>query len=122
MTSVVDTVSRLDGQVTLDIFTPNSMPGFEKKPWSNIHKVVPQSELPDLLEQYDVLLMLSSFEPEWREIAETSLGSKLADYLACGRPILFYGPGYAENIGYARRNGLGLIVDSEAPGCLAEGL
>ena len=122
ITTVIDAISKLDGQVTLDIFTPNFLPSYEKNPWCKIHNVVPQSELPGLLAQYDVTLMLSSFEPKWRRIAETSLGSKLADYLACGRPILFFGPSYAENIKYACQNGLGLIVDFEVPGNLTEGL
>jgi glycosyltransferase involved in cell wall biosynthesis len=122
MTIVMDVVSKLGGQVTLDIFTPDPLPNGKEHSWCTIHDVVPQSELPTLLAQYDLLLMLSSFEAKWRDIAETSLGSKLADYLACGRPILFYGPTYAENVGYARRHELGIVVDSEAPEPLAEAL
>jgi glycosyltransferase involved in cell wall biosynthesis len=123
--AVMDAVSALAGRVTLDLFTPN--PGgrahlLSDHRWCAIHDTVPNTQLPDVLRGFDALLMPSSFRPEWRSLAETSLGSKIADYLASACPILFYGPAYAENIAYARRHQLGLIVDSERRADLCDAL
>ena len=74
------------------------------------------------LQEYDALLLISSFEPRHRAIAETSLASKMADYLAAGRAILAYGPDYAENIRYVRSHEVGHAVISDDPGALCENL
>lgn len=111
----------LAGQATLDIYSHEELPHeFRSVPdaaWRHFPAVA-ASELGGRLQEYDVLLMLSSFKPEHRALAETSLASKTADYLAAGRCILVYGPTYAENVRYAQRYGFGEVVTSAEPGGL----
>lgn len=84
--------------------------------------LLPPDMLVEKLRGYDVLLLLSSFEPEWRTVAETAQAGKMADYLAAGRCILAYGPEYAENVRYLMRHGTGEVVTSSKPGALREAI
>jgi glycosyltransferase involved in cell wall biosynthesis len=112
---VLNELSGLDPQIELDIYsherlldeytTAGHFPYRQRPP-------VPASKLVERLRQYDVLLLLSSFKLDNRPIAETSLASKIADYLVTGRCILAFGPGYAENVRYARRYGFAEVVTS----------
>ena len=98
----------LDGQIELDLYTHDELPpglaGNGRLPYHR-RPVLSSAELIRQLWEYDVLLLLSSFRPEHRPIAETSLASKIAEYLASGRCILVFGPPYAENVRYAQRHG-----------------
>jgi hypothetical protein len=116
----VDTLStvlkELKGlEVELDIFSHEKLPPeFCSGDHLTYHHRMPiaGNEVLERLRQYDVLLLLSSFRPEHRSIAETSLASKIADYLLAGRCILAFGPAYAENIRYAQRYGFAEVVTS----------
>jgi hypothetical protein len=107
--------------VSLDIYSHEALPPElspeEGDSWRHFAPVT-ADRLGPLLREYDVLLLLSSFKPEHRALAETSLASKTADYLAAGRCILVYGPEYAENVGYARRHNFGEVVTSASAGAL----
>lgn len=121
MVSVLRELEGLKGRVSLDIYSHEKLPpGFAAgadRTWTQLLPV-PAAELGPTLQQYDVLLMLSSFQPEHRAIAESSLASKWADYLAAGRAILCYGPAYAENVRYAQRYNFAEFVTSEITGAL----
>ena len=102
-------------EIELDIFSHEKLPAeFSSCGHLSYHHRTPvaANELLQRLRQYDVLLLLSSFRPEHRSIAETSLASKIADYLLAGRCILAFGPDYAENIRYALRYGFGEVATS----------
>src|SRR5262249_1031600 len=63
---------------------------------------VPQSDLPKVLSTADILFLPYSFSPIARSAVETAFPSKIADYLASGKPILVFGPGYSSLVRYAR--------------------
>jgi hypothetical protein len=117
---LLEEVKGLHQQVSLDIYSHEALPA--EFPTADVpvrqFPPVPSEQMRERLDDYDVLLMLSSFKPEHRAIAETSLASKWADYLASGRCILVYGPEYAENIGYAQRYDFAEVVTSGEPGGL----
>jgi hypothetical protein len=101
--------------IELDIFSHEKVPAdFSNGNYLAYHHQTPvaSNELVQQLRHYDVLLLLSSFKPEHRRLAETSLGSKIADYLLAGRGILAFGPDYAENIRYAQRYSFAEVVTS----------
>lgn len=125
-----DTVSKvlrelegLGDRVALDIYSPDKLPAeWQHKTdvaWRHLPPV-PPTEVGKLLQSYDVLLLLSSFQPRWREVAETAQAGKMADYLAAGRCVLAYGPEYAENVRYLERHGIGEVVASSEPGALRD--
>ncbi len=123
MSLVLAEFRELNSEVVFDIYSHDKIPsGFQSvtdAPWRQFAPI-PSSELVGRLREYDVLLLLSSFNPEHRAIAETSLASKTTDYLAAGRCILAYGPEYSENVGYAKRHGFGEVATSPTPGALKE--
>ena len=123
MAHVLNEVRGLEGKVEIDIYSHEGLPGVTADnaagPWRRVEPVA-SGDMVETLRKYDVLLMLSSFRPEHRTIAETSLASKFADYLAAGRCILAYGPDYAENVRYTERHGLGVTVTCDSPGSLRQ--
>jgi hypothetical protein len=123
MSKVLRDLAGLGDEVELDIYSPDKLPPEWRSrtdvPWRHLAPI-PAGELVERLQQYDVLLLLSSFEPGWRAVAETAQAGKMADYLAAGRCILAYGPEYAENVRYLKRNEIGEAVTSPEPGALRE--
>jgi glycosyltransferase involved in cell wall biosynthesis len=125
MLTVLSELGRLKRRVLLDIYSfeePSSELAAANNGNCRYLPPVAAGDLVATLRKYDALLMLSSFRSEHRAIAETSLASKWADYLAAGRPIVVFGPAYAENVGYSLRHQFAEVVTSEDPGKLAAGL
>ena len=48
--------------------------------------------------------------------------TKTADYMACGRPILVFGPEYSSLVRYAREYGFAEIVTEPSDDALAKGI
>ena len=67
------------------------------------------SQLPEILAGAKVLFLPESFN-EPRRAIEYSISSKAHFYMMSGRPILVYGPVYSGTIGYALREGWGLVI------------
>ncbi len=88
-------------------------PGIINRGW------MPQSELPRILSSADILFLPYSFSPIARKAVETAFPSKIADYLAAGRPILVFGPKYSSLVRYAREQSFAEIVDEFSPTALA---
>jgi glycosyltransferase involved in cell wall biosynthesis len=125
ISKVLRELAGLGEEVELDIYSPDELPPEWRTrtdvPWRHL-RPIPAGELIERLQQYDLLLLLSSFEPEWRMVAETAQAGKMADYLAAGRCVLAFGPPYAENVRYLERYGIGEAVTSQAPGALREAI
>jgi glycosyltransferase involved in cell wall biosynthesis len=83
---------------------------------------VPSVEMPSVLSAADVLFLPLSFTPDQRHVVETSLPTKLAEYLASGTPILVHAPPYASVAKYCREHRFGLIVDTPDPVRLGQAL
>jgi len=88
-------------------------PGIVNRGW------VPQSELPRILSSADILFLPYSFSQIAQKAVETAFPSKIADYLAAGRPILVFGPKYSSLVRYAREQSFAEIVDEFSPTALA---
>jgi glycosyltransferase involved in cell wall biosynthesis len=88
-------------------------PGIVSRGW------VPQSELARVLSSADILFLPYSFSQVARKSVETAFPSKIADYLAAGRPILVFGPKYSSLVRYAREQSFAEIVDEFSPTALA---
>lgn len=123
MSAALSELQGLGDRIELDIYSPDKLPPeWQSKtdiPWRHLPPI-PADEFIERLQEYDVLLLLSSFDPEWRVVAETAQAGKMADYLAAGRCILAYGPEYADNVRYLNKYGIGETVTSQEPGMLSE--
>jgi glycosyltransferase involved in cell wall biosynthesis len=81
-----------------------------------------QQQLPAVLRQADVLYLPYSFDDDQLRIVQTSFPSKLADYLAAGRPVLICAPPESGVVPYAREGGFAELVDLPNKDLLAAAL
>jgi glycosyltransferase involved in cell wall biosynthesis len=121
MRSVLEELRGLSDKMVLDVYTSDPLPADDLDDLPLRHlPVVRPAQLVETLQGYDVLLLLSSFERDWRATAETAQAGKMAEYLASGRCVLAYGPSYADNVRYLERHGIGETVTSPSPGALRQ--
>ena len=73
---------------------------------------IPYEQLNQHLQKADLLLVASSFLPEYAHITRTSVQTKLTDYMASGRPILSCGPSYAVSNLFVKNWNCGLVCET----------
>ncbi|MFM6219487.1 MAG: glycosyltransferase [Dolichospermum sp.] len=73
---------------------------------------IPYEHLNQYLQQADLLLVVSSFLPEYAHITASSVQTKLTDYMASGKPILACGPSYAACNQFIKTWNCGLLCES----------
>jgi glycosyltransferase involved in cell wall biosynthesis len=78
----------------------------------------PPAEAAHILAGADALLVVMSFELEHRRFVETSFTTKFLDYVAFGKPVILWGPGYCTPFGVAARAGGALAVSSPEAGAV----
>lgn len=83
---------------------------------------VRQEDVAGVLAEADVAFLPLSFEPAMRHIVQTSLPSKIAEYLAAGLPILAHAPADSTVARYCREHGCGLVVDQPDEAALRDAL
>jgi glycosyltransferase involved in cell wall biosynthesis len=86
------------------------------------HGWAPQQEVHAALRQADVLYLPYSFDDDRSRIVQTSFPSKLADYLAAGKPVLICAPPESGVVPYAREGGFAEVVDRPNKDLLAAAL
>jgi glycosyltransferase involved in cell wall biosynthesis len=90
---------------------------------SNIRRAyVSSAGMSSVLCAADVLFLPLSFQPDQQHVVETSLPTKLAEYLASGTPILVHAPPYAGVTRYCRENRFGIVVDAPDPARLGQAI
>lgn len=75
-----------------------------------------------LLKSADALLLPVNFDPVSVHFIRLSMPTKVPAYLACGLPVLAYGPGNTAQIRYAREVGWGLVVEHQDSQALADAM
>jgi glycosyltransferase involved in cell wall biosynthesis len=70
----------------------------------------------------DILFLPLAFESTIDEVVRTSAPGKLGEYLASGRPILVHAPPDSFVSQYFRMHRCGVVVDTNSPGDLADGI
>jgi glycosyltransferase involved in cell wall biosynthesis len=86
------------------------------------HGWAPQPELLAALRAADVLYLPYSFDASQARFVQTSFPSKLADYLASGKPVLLCAPPDAAVVPYARDGGFAEVVDCPSEELIAAAL
>ena len=74
--------------------------------------LLPHNELNDCLKRYDLLLLSSSFLPEYENITRSSIQTKLIDYMISGVPIFSCGPLYSACNNLIKKWGCGLVCET----------
>jgi glycosyltransferase involved in cell wall biosynthesis len=111
--------------IRLYLYTSQPEPLLQKMKLAgpNVHRAfVPIAEMPRVLGEADVLFLPLSFDEKMQHVVETSLPTKLAEYLASGVPILVHAPPHSTVARYCRENGCGAVVDQLDPQALLAAL
>lgn len=72
-------------------------------------------EIPRVQKNADILFLPMTFGGKGlnKDIVKTASPSKIAEYLAAGRPILIHAPSYSYVAWYANKYGFGLVVEEQ---------
>jgi hypothetical protein len=76
---------------------------------------LPFEQLQSELEEADAFLIVMSFDERDRTFMETSFNTKWSDYLAQGKPIFVWGPGYSSANIFARQHQAAAVVEDNDP-------
>lgn len=74
--------------------------------------LIPYQELNQYLNKADLLLVATSFLPEYAHVVRSSVLTKLTDYMMAGRPILSCGPDYSACNQFINQWGCGLVCET----------
>ena len=88
----------------------------------SLHNHRPNSEMPCVQRRADILFLALAFNSPYPAIVRTAAPSKLAEYLASGRPILCHAPRDSFISWYFRKHECGVVVDEDDPARLAKGI
>jgi glycosyltransferase involved in cell wall biosynthesis len=99
-------------RISLSIFAPPDQVPLE---WGirrgvTLHHPVEYERIPSTLSSSDLLLVCSAFDPAERYLVETSLQTKVTDYLAAGRPIVAVGPDVSASSLFVTQNRAGYLL------------
>lgn len=82
--------------------------------------ILPYDQLFSELNKSDLLLCTTSFDQVHRHLVETSVFTKITDYMAAAVPVLSYGPEYAANSKYLEKKAVGFVFANSDVNLLAE--
>jgi glycosyltransferase involved in cell wall biosynthesis len=82
--------------------------------------VIPYDQLFVELNKADLLLCTTSFDLTHKHLVETSVFTKITDYMASAVPVLSYGPDYSANSQYLRKHGIGLVFADRNIGAIVD--
>jgi len=112
--------------VQLHIYSPLSQDELDKFGWTSpvvqAKGWVDPRTLRPVLEAADILFLPISFANGGGCYASTSFPSKVADYLAAGRPILVLAPESAAAAQYLQRHGCAIVLSALQEGPLGEAI
>jgi glycosyltransferase involved in cell wall biosynthesis len=82
----------------------------------------PYHEIHAALQQAWLLVCTASFAEAHQACSRSSVQTKLTDYMACGKPILFVGPADAASGAFVEEYDLGFTLATQLPADIAERL
>jgi len=85
-----------------------------------IHNPLPNTRMPGVQRDADILFLPLAFNSPYPEIIKTSAPGKIGEYLAAKKPILVHSPSDSFISWYFRKYNCGLVVDEDDPEKLAQ--
>lgn len=103
-------------QVELVVYTARGFWDFYKtqlQTWEVIYgSLIPYNELNEYLKCANLLLVATSFLPEYAHVIRSSILTKLTDYMATGIPIMSCGPSYSACNHFVNKWECGLVCET----------
>jgi len=122
--SVVDKLRRKGRNLSISVSPVEKNPEFisRTKDYSGLesYKHVSFREIPELMRQYDVLLICEDFDEEAQKYLRFSISTRASEGMISGVPVLIYSPGESALSKYFSRTGSGLVVSERNLGALEE--
>jgi glycosyltransferase involved in cell wall biosynthesis len=84
-----------------------------------LHKHLPNSLIPDIQRNADILFLPLAFGSDYPDIIRTSAPAKMGEYLASGCPVLVHAPQDSFVSWFFKKYQCGLVVDEDNPELLA---
>ncbi len=82
--------------------------------WEVINgSLIPYERLDSFLKRADLLLVASSFLPEYEFMTRSSVQTKITDYMASSRPILSCGPPYSACNKFIKKWACGIVCETD---------
>lgn len=79
-------------------------------------------QMPQILQDADVLVHVESFHPKQRAYTHLSVSTKIPEYLMAGRCLLAYGPAEIASIRYFTESNSGIVVGDKDRAALTDAL
>lgn len=126
ISDVINTLNHSGFKIKLDIFTPDT--SYEKSgPYTvfegvNVKPSVPYTSMPELLSNYDLLLLPLDFDEEGINFAKYSMPTKTSEYMISGTPILVFASIQTALAKYAIKGGWAYVVAKNDEAALFDAL
>ena len=101
----------------MHIYAPKEhIDGYKKYMQTSIvfHDSIANDDVINILDESDVLVHVESFSPNVINYTKYSLSTKIPEYLASGRPLIYYGPWDVGVACFLRKNKIGIQVQSNS--------
>lgn len=102
--------------------SPPHRAAFGTSPGVELEGLVARPDLPRSLQTADALLLPVNFDPVTGDFLRLSMPGKLAEYLASGTPVLYYGPANMAQARFLAQNGCAELVTTRDPARLRTGI
>ena len=101
-------------KISLDIFSPNTntetAKGLKVFKGVTLKNIVPHSQIPSLLPQYDLLVLPLDFDKKSLKFAKLSMPTKASEFMVSGTPILVFAPHQTALAKYAEKDKWAYLV------------
>jgi glycosyltransferase involved in cell wall biosynthesis len=84
--------------------------GIPMYPWVKVQSIA-REDVPEALAAADIVFLGLSFSPRFRHLGQVAFPTKLAEYLASGRPLVINAPSSSTAVRYVREHACGEVVD-----------
>lgn len=119
LTNLGKSLKQCSRDIVFDAYLP---PNVQKSPevelmrnnGINVFSYVPASEIYDLYDKYDILLLVESFDTNMTGFLEFSLSTKVPEYLASGKSVVGFMPSKLYTFEFLRSNGLGHAFENDS--------
>lgn len=99
--------------ISFDIYTTNASWEYHSRKFQDYNVQyggdIPYEELHQTLGQHHLLVVASSFDPQYEQLTKSSVQTKLTDYMASQRATLCIGPENSACINFVRKWGNGYV-------------
>jgi glycosyltransferase involved in cell wall biosynthesis len=114
VSSVINTLNQSNIKIKLDIYTPfdstETVAPYLDYEGVEIKSPVPYEYMPELLSQYDLLLLPLDFDEAGINFARYSMPTKASEYMISGTPILVFASMQTALAKYAAKEGWAYVV------------